>query len=59
MSKTVGLPLAIAALKVLDGQIGVRGVKGPGECGKVMWRGVVEGLEERGISMRDSIRKGI
>ncbi|KAG9005553.1 hypothetical protein FRB90_010309 [Tulasnella sp. 427] len=56
MARTVGLPLAIAALKVLDGKVAVRGVKGPGDCGRPLWGGVLEGLEERGITMKESVR---
>lgn len=56
MARTVGLPLAIAALKVLDGKVAVRGVKGPGDCGRPLWGGVLEGLEERGIAMKESSR---
>lgn len=59
MSRTVGLPLAIAALKVLDGTIVERGVRGPGECGRDMWRGVMDGLEERGIAMRETAVMGV
>ncbi|KAG8910593.1 hypothetical protein FRC01_006246, partial [Tulasnella sp. 417] len=56
MARTVGLPLAIAALKVLDGKVAVRGVKGPGDCGRPLWGGVLEGLEERGIAMKEAVR---
>lgn len=56
MARTVGLPLAIAARKVLDGKVEVRGVKGPGDCGRPLWGGVLEGLEERGIAMKESVR---
>ncbi|KIO22928.1 hypothetical protein M407DRAFT_215717 [Tulasnella calospora MUT 4182] len=56
MARTVGLPLAIAALKVLDGKVASRGVKGPCDCGRPLWGGVLEGLEERGIAMKESSR---
>ena len=58
MSRTVGLPLAIAALKVLDGGVHERGVKSPGECGRPLWKGVMEGLEEHGLTMRETVQSG-
>ncbi|KAG8905005.1 hypothetical protein FRB99_000878 [Tulasnella sp. 403] len=59
MSRTVGLPLAVAALKVLDGAVVERGVTGPGECGSAIWKGVMDGLEERGIAMRENEVSGV
>ncbi|KAG9033233.1 hypothetical protein FRB95_000412 [Tulasnella sp. JGI-2019a] len=53
MSRTVGLPLAFAAMKVLDGQVHERGVKGPSECGKEVWRGVLDGMETVGMGMKE------
>lgn len=52
MAKTVGLPVAIAALVILDGKVdGLRGVVGPTASG--VWRPVLDGLEELGIKMEE------
>jgi len=51
MSRTVGLPLAFAALEVLDGKVSSRGVLG----GKEVWRAVLEGMKQVGIHMRESV----
>ncbi|KAG8740070.1 hypothetical protein FRC10_004790 [Ceratobasidium sp. 414] len=52
MSRTVGLPLAFAALCVLDGGVRARGVAGP--FGEEVYRPVLRGLEEVGLGMRET-----
>ncbi|KAG9087808.1 hypothetical protein FRC06_002352 [Ceratobasidium sp. 370] len=52
MSRTVGLPLAFAALCVLDGGVRTRGVAGP--FGEEVYRPVLRGLEEVGLGMRET-----
>jgi alpha-aminoadipic semialdehyde synthase len=47
MATTVGKTLAFAALRVLDGHVKGRGVKGPYE--REVWEGVLERLEEAGV----------
>lgn len=55
MARTVGIPVALAALSVLDGRIGVRGVQGATD-GSV-YAPVLEGLEEAGIGMVESVER--
>ncbi|KAG8754690.1 hypothetical protein FRC11_006528 [Ceratobasidium sp. 423] len=52
MSKTVGLPLAFATLRVLDGGVRTRGVAGP--FGEEVYKPVLEGLEAVGLGMRET-----
>ncbi len=52
MAKTVGLPVAFAALDVLDGKVSVRGVSGPNE--KEVYEAVLGRLEEYGLGMVES-----
>ncbi|KAH7333929.1 Saccharopine dehydrogenase-domain-containing protein [Rhizoctonia solani] len=52
MSKTVGLPLAFATLRVLDGGVHARGVTGP--FGEEVYKPVLEGLESVGLGMRET-----
>ncbi|KAJ1303925.1 hypothetical protein OPQ81_008336 [Rhizoctonia solani] len=52
MSKTVGLPLAFATLRVLDGGVRARGVTGP--FGEEVYKPVLEGLEAVGLGMRET-----
>jgi len=47
MATTVGKTLAFAALRVLDGEVKGRGVKGPYE--REVWEGVLGRLEEVGL----------
>jgi len=55
MARTVGLPVAIAALNVLDGKVGgLRGVCGPTE--ESVFRPVLRGLEEVGLGMEEKMR---
>ena len=51
MSTTVGKTLAFAALRVLDGHVKSRGVKGPYE--KEVWEGVLDSLEEAGVRVEE------
>lgn len=53
MARTVGLPVAIAALRVLDGKVDMRGVYGPGDAS--VREPVLKGLEEEGLGMTESI----
>ncbi|KAG8691455.1 hypothetical protein FRC08_010176 [Ceratobasidium sp. 394] len=57
MSRTVGLPLAFAALHVLDGGVRARGVAGP--FGEEVYRPVLHGLEEVGLGMRETRVVGV
>jgi alpha-aminoadipic semialdehyde synthase len=54
MSRTVGIPVALAALQVLDGKVAVRGVQGPG-AEKAIYQGVLDGLVRVGLGMQDYI----
>jgi alpha-aminoadipic semialdehyde synthase len=54
MARTVGLPVAFAALNVLDGKVNVRGVVGPGDPS--VYKPVLEGLEKVGLGMTESKR---
>ncbi|KAI1789307.1 Saccharopine dehydrogenase-domain-containing protein [Ganoderma leucocontextum] len=55
MSLTVGLPVAFAALQILDGGVSARGVQGP--TSKEVYGNVLRRLEEVGLGMRESARK--
>ena len=55
MARTVGLPVAFAALRVLDGSVRVTGVCGP-TADEAVWRGVLEGLESKGLGFKESVR---
>lgn len=55
MARTVGLPVAFAALGVLDGRVDVRGVTGPKHAS--IYEPVLRGLEEVGLGMTESRRK--
>jgi alpha-aminoadipic semialdehyde synthase len=55
MAKTVGMPVAFAALKVLDGEVTGRGVMGPTEAS--VYDGVLDGMEEAGLGMQESVGK--
>ena len=55
MARCVGLPVAFAALKVLDGHVSTRGVCGPA-VEESLWKGVLEGLEEVGLGMKEAVR---
>ena len=55
MARCVGLPVAFAALKVLDGRVSARGVCGPA-VEKNLWMGVLDGLGEVGLGMKETVR---
>lgn len=59
MAATVSLPLAIAALRVLDGSIRSRGVMGPSSDSEI-YRPVLEELASLGIVMKEEtkVRQG-
>lgn len=54
MARCVGLPVAFAALGVLDGRFAARGVHGP--VLKEIYEHVLTGLEGVGLSMNESLR---
>ncbi|KAL1942345.1 hypothetical protein VTO73DRAFT_6409 [Trametes versicolor] len=54
MARTVGLPVAFAALHVLDGGVRARGVQAPME--REVYGHVLARLEEAGLGMRESVR---
>jgi alpha-aminoadipic semialdehyde synthase len=59
MARTVGLPVAFAALDVLDGKMKTRGVSGPSE--REVYESVLGRLEEAGLGMVEScevVKKG-
>ena len=55
MSRCVGLPVALAALHVLDGRVAMRGVGGPTDRG--VYESVLGGLERLGLGMKEVSRK--
>ncbi|KAH8993244.1 Saccharopine dehydrogenase-domain-containing protein [Lactarius hatsudake] len=57
MARTVGLPVAFAALRVLDGSVCATGVCGP-IADEAVWRGVLEGLESKGLGFKESVSSG-
>lgn len=57
MARTVGLPVAFAALRVLDGAVRATGVCGP-TAEEAVWKGVLEGLESRGLGIRENVKSG-
>jgi len=58
MSRAVGLPVALAALRVVDGAVRVRGVIGPGDEPDVLCKGLLGDLEASGLGMRETVTKG-
>ncbi|KAJ8521319.1 hypothetical protein ONZ45_g1975 [Pleurotus djamor] len=56
MALTVGLPVAFAALHVIDGKVALRGVSGPGD--KSIYRYILGELERVGLGMKESVRIG-
>ncbi|KAJ7288450.1 Saccharopine dehydrogenase-domain-containing protein [Mycena rebaudengoi] len=56
MARTVGLPVAIAALAVLDGKVALRGVVGPTDPS--IYGPVLRGLEEVGLGMTEVVTTG-
>ncbi|EMD35803.1 hypothetical protein CERSUDRAFT_52831 [Gelatoporia subvermispora B] len=55
MAKCVGLPVAFAALQVLDGKVKGRGVQGPTE--REVYTHILGRLEEAGLGMKESVHK--
>ncbi len=53
MARTVGLPVALAALEVLDGKVPVRGVVGPGDAS--IREPVLAGMESVGLGMEGDL----
>lgn len=53
MARTVGLPVAFAALAIVDGRIATRGVCGPSM--PELYRPVLAGLEEAGIGFVEDV----
>lgn len=53
MARTVGLPIAFAALDVLDGKVKRRGVSGPNE--REVYEAVLGRLEEAGLGMVENV----
>ena len=56
MSRCVGLPVAFAALQVLDGEVKLRGVHGPTD--RVVYENVLGRLKEVGLGVTESVRRG-
>ncbi|KAI0653120.1 Saccharopine dehydrogenase-domain-containing protein [Cubamyces menziesii] len=56
MSRTVGLPVAFATLQILDGGVRARGVQGP--TAKEVYVNVLQRLEEAGLGVKESVRRG-
>ena len=57
MARTVGLPVAFAAQRILDGAVRATGVCGP-TADEAVWKGVLEGLESRGLGIRETVKSG-
>ena len=57
MARTVGLPVALAAQRVLDGAVHATGVCGPTDE-EAVWKGVLEGLESRGLGIKENVKSG-
>lgn len=57
MARTVGLPVAFAARRVLDGAVRATGVCGP-TAEEAVWKGVLDGLESRGLGVRETVKSG-
>ncbi|KAI0305467.1 Saccharopine dehydrogenase-domain-containing protein [Multifurca ochricompacta] len=57
MARTVGLPVGFAALQVLDGSVSATGVCGPTVEDSV-WKGVLRGLESKGLGVKESVKPG-
>lgn len=58
MSRTVGLPVAFAALQVLDGKVAAKGVHGP-NVERSVYQGVLQGLMGVGLGMQEKVVKGM
>ncbi|KZT50477.1 hypothetical protein CALCODRAFT_444572 [Calocera cornea HHB12733] len=56
MARTVGLPVAFAALRILDGSIDVRGVTGP--TIPSIYRRMLKDLAEAGLVFKETVSRG-
>jgi alpha-aminoadipic semialdehyde synthase len=56
MSRTVGLPLAAATLRILDGEVRARGVMAPVE--NEIYRPVLEDLVRQGMVLKETVSSG-
>ncbi|KAF7346180.1 Alpha-aminoadipic semialdehyde synthase, mitochondrial [Mycena sanguinolenta] len=56
MARTVGMPVAIAALNVLDGKVPMRGVAGPTDAS--VYKSVLSRMDEAGLGMKEVLHKG-
>ncbi|CCL98467.1 uncharacterized protein FIBRA_00465 [Fibroporia radiculosa] len=56
MSRCVGLPVAFAALQVLEGSVQLRGVHGPTD--KAVYENVLRRLTEVGLGVSEGVRRG-
>ena len=56
MSRTVGLPLAAAILRILDGKVHARGVMAPVES--EIYLPVLDDLVEQGIVLKETVSSG-
>lgn len=56
MAMTVSLPLAIAALRVLDGKVQMRGVAGP-TADKEIYKPVLQEMGDLGLMMKEETRR--
>ncbi|TFK35818.1 Saccharopine dehydrogenase-domain-containing protein [Crucibulum laeve] len=52
MARTVGIPVAIAALAVLDGQVSLRGVQTPRQPS--IYKPVLDALDQYGLGMKET-----
>lgn len=56
MARTVGMPVAFAALETLDGRVGSKGVCGPSQDANV-WRSVLREMKNAGVGMREDVKR--
>lgn len=56
MAKTVGMPIALGALLVLDDKVQARGLVSP--ASEEVWRPLLEALEGEGVVMSERTRIG-
>jgi alpha-aminoadipic semialdehyde synthase len=56
MAVTVALPVALAALRVLDGHVKTRGVVGP-TADKEIYRPILEEMSSHGLVMKEETKR--